>query len=305
VSLKATGEEKVSEKSKGKIIIYNEYEETEQRLLKNTRFESPNGLIYRIPTSVVVPGLKRDDKGNVVPGKLEVDVVADEVGENYNVSPTKFTVPGFKDLPQYESFYAVSETPIDGGFDGIRKVVSDSDRQEAESSLKTQLKDELIAQVKTKSNKETLVLANESMIVYEILGDKVDGNNVSISARGKINAVSFNFQEFSDAVAKTVITGFSEKEDVVIKNIEDLKISISKKDNENITNLEISGSIEFLWKNDAELLKSTIAGTDKDSIKDTVNAFPGITKISSEVKPFWKKTFPEDTSKIKIIDSKN
>lgn len=305
ISLKATGEEKVTEKSKGKITIYNEYEETEQRLLKDTRFESPGGLIYRIPTSVVVPGLKRDEKGNVVPGKLEVDILADKAGENYNIGAAKFTVPGFKDLPQYESFYAISTNSTEGGFDGVRKVISDSDRQEAESSLKNQLQEELIVDVKNKSNEQTVVLANESMILYEILGDKVDGNNVSISARGKINAMSFDLQEFSNFVAKSAVPMFSDNENVIIKNIDDLKISASKKDTDNIASLDVSGSIEFLWKNDSDTLKSTIAGTDKESLKETVDSFPGITKISSEVKPFWKKTFPEDTSKIKIIDSKN
>ncbi len=305
VSIKATGEEKVTEKAKGKITIYNEYEETEQRLLKNTRFESPNGLIYRIPSSVIVPGSKRDDKGNVVAGKLEVEIVADEVGEKYNIGASKFTVPGFKDLPQFESFYAKSEGDIAGGFDGIRKVISESDRQESETLLKNQLKEALLTEAKSKTTPENLVLADESMILYEILSDKVEGNNVSISAKGTIKATSFDYQNFSNTIAKSSITQFSEFENVVITNIDKLNISVSKQENDSTAKIELSGSIDFLWKNNEEELKRAIAGTDKNSIKDTVELFPGITKISSEVRPMWKKTFPEDVSKIEIIDSKN
>ncbi len=306
VSIKATGEEKVTEKAKGRITIYNEYEEEDQRLLKDTRFESPQGLIYRIPSSVVVPGLKRDEKGNVVPGKIEVEVVAGEVGEKYNVGASKFTVPGFKDLPQYSSFYAQSTNSIEGGFDGVRKVISDSDRQDAEKTIKNQLKEELINTAKSKTTAENLVLADESMIVYEILGDKVDGDNVSITARGKISAASFNFVEFSNSIAKSLIPTFSDTENVVIKNINDLNISLSKSPiEETKVNLDLAGSVEFVWKNNPTELAEILSGTDKTKINEKMEMFPGIEKISAEVSPFWKKTFPEDPSRIKIIDSKN
>lgn len=303
VSVKATGEEQVTEKAKGRITIFNEYEDKEQRLLKETRFESPNGLIYRIPSSVVVPALTRDDKGNVIPGKLEVEVVADQPGEKYNIGAGKFTVPGFKDLPQYDSFYAISENPMEGGFDGVRKVISDSDRSQAETNLKNQLKDELIRLAKEKTSSENLVLADESMIVYEVLGDKVDGNNVSVSARGTIKAASFNFNEFSNSIAKSAIQ-ISDNEDVLIQNIDKLNISISKIEG-NRANVDVSGSIEFLWQNDHEELKKFLAGTKKTNIEDVVKNFPGIEKISAEVMPFWSGNLPEETEKIKIIDSKN
>ncbi|MFA7193296.1 MAG: hypothetical protein WC087_00030 [Candidatus Paceibacterota bacterium] len=305
VSVQATGEETVQEKAKGRITIYNEYEEEEQRLLKNTRFESSGGLIYRIPESVVVPGSKRDSSGNVVAGTLEVEVVADEVGEKYNIGAGKFTVPGFDGLPQFDSFYAKSEKPIEGGFDGIRKVISESDRQEAENSLKTQLQTALITEAKAKTTEARLVLADDSMIVYEILADKVDGNNVSISARGTIKATAFDFQQFNNTIAKSVIPQFSELENVSIKNIDELNMMVSKQEGENVASLVVAGNVDFVWINDHEALKQIIAGTDKNSLKETVEMFPGITKISSEVRPIWKKTFPEDTSKIEIIDSKN
>lgn len=304
VSVKATGEEQVTQKATGRITIYNEYEEEEQRLLKETRFESPNGLIYRIPSSVVVPGLTRDASGNVVPGKLEVEVVADKAGEEYNIGASKFTVPGFKDLPQYDSFYAVSENPIEGGFDGVRKVISDSDREQAENTLKTQLKDDLIKMAQSKTTPDSLVLANESMILYEILGDKVDGNNVSVTARGTIKAVSFNSEEFSNSIAKSLFP-VSDNENVSISNIPDLDITVTRTEENNRATVDVSGNMDFLWKNDIELLKEKLAGTEKDTIDETVQMFPGIDKISAEIMPFWSSTIPEDVSKIKIIDSKN
>jgi len=303
VSVKATGEEQVTEKAKGKITIYNEFEEKEQRLLKNTRFEAPGELIYRIPNSVVVPAMTKDATGKSIPGKLEVEVVADVAGEKYNIGPTKFTVPGFKGLPQYNSFYAVSEKSLYGGFDGIRKVISDSDRKEAENSLKTQVKDELIRLAREKTSSDNVVLANDSMITYEILGDKVDGGNVSVSARGTIKAASFNLKEFSNSIARSLIQ-ISDSEQLIIKNIADLNVSISNIEDNRAT-VDISGSIHFFWQNDLDALKESIKGVNKNELDKVINNFPGIVRISAEVMPFWSKKIPSDVSKIKVIDSKN
>lgn len=304
LSIKATGEEKVTQKAKGKITIFNEYEEADQRLLKDTRFESSNGLIFRIPSSVVVPGLKRDDKGNVVPGKLEVEVVADQAGDKYNISAGKFTVPGFKDLPQYNSFYAVSNSSMTGGFDGIRKVISETDREQAESALKTQLKDQLIQDAKAKSNEETIVIADESMIVYEILEDKVNGDQVLVSAKGTIKAPSFDVKVFGNSIASAVIPNFTANENVVINNLDKIKILLTPSETEtNKMNVELSGSVDFVWKNNYELLKQSLAGTKKAEIQNVVDLYPGITRVTSiEVRPIWSGSFPEDISKIEIID---
>jgi hypothetical protein len=81
----------VESKASGKIVIYNNFDSEPQRLIKNTRFESAAGKIYRVNQSVVVPG-----KNGTTPGSIEVTVYADEVGSSYNAAPTDFTIPGFK-----------------------------------------------------------------------------------------------------------------------------------------------------------------------------------------------------------------
>ena len=55
-NLKKSGEPKAKLKSSGKIIVYNNFSSEPQRLIIRTRFESPEGLVYRIPESIVVPG---------------------------------------------------------------------------------------------------------------------------------------------------------------------------------------------------------------------------------------------------------
>ncbi len=55
----ANGVEKAEDRASGTITVFNAYSDKTQRLIKNTRFEAPNGLVYRIPASIEVPGKKR------------------------------------------------------------------------------------------------------------------------------------------------------------------------------------------------------------------------------------------------------
>jgi hypothetical protein len=106
--LPATDEKAVELKASGKIVIYNNFSSEPQRLIVRTRFESPEGLIYRIPESVVVPG-KSVKNGVETPGSIEVEVFADEPGEKYNIKKSDFTIPGFKnDANRYKNFHKIT-----------------------------------------------------------------------------------------------------------------------------------------------------------------------------------------------------
>ena len=108
----ATGREEIEEKASGRIVIFNDFNTSSQRLIKNTRFETSEGLIYRINKSVVVPGQKTED-GEKVPGSVEVTVYADEAGEGFNIGLMDFTIPGFKGSPRFAKFYARSKNTYD------------------------------------------------------------------------------------------------------------------------------------------------------------------------------------------------
>ena len=85
--VEATAEKEVSQKASGKIIIYNNYSTVSQRLINNTRFEANSGKIYRINSSIVVPGYKKVD------GKIkELRTLVEEVnaqGKGFSINQKK------------------------------------------------------------------------------------------------------------------------------------------------------------------------------------------------------------------------
>jgi hypothetical protein len=104
----------LNQKAKGKVTIYNEYGKEPQQLVATTRISTSDGKIFRIIKGVTVPGTK-EESGQLKPGSVEVDVIADQAGESYNINPSEFKIPGFKDSPKYDKFYAKSTVSMSGG----------------------------------------------------------------------------------------------------------------------------------------------------------------------------------------------
>lgn len=97
-------------KARGKVMIYNEYSSSHQTLVATTRLLSESGKIFRLVDDAIVPGFKKTNNG-IEAGTIQVDVIADGLGEEYIIGPSKFFIPGFKSINEekYSKIYAKSE----------------------------------------------------------------------------------------------------------------------------------------------------------------------------------------------------
>ena len=67
------------QKAHGIITIYNEFSASPQALVATTRFETTDGKVFRLVKGVSVPGYSNSG-GQINPGAIEADVVADAAG---------------------------------------------------------------------------------------------------------------------------------------------------------------------------------------------------------------------------------
>ena len=109
----ATGISSGGQYASGKITVYNNYSNAPQKLIANTRFQTSDGKVYRIKGAISVPGM----------GVLEATVYADQAGEEYNIGPADFTLPGLKGGPRFEKVFAKSKSAMFGGSSGNSRIV--------------------------------------------------------------------------------------------------------------------------------------------------------------------------------------
>ncbi|OGZ19150.1 MAG: hypothetical protein A2494_01275 [Candidatus Lloydbacteria bacterium RIFOXYC12_FULL_46_25] len=302
----ATGTKTVTEKASGQIIIFNQ-QTTAQRLIRNTRFESPKGKIYRINESINIPKATTKN-GQVTPGSVTVTVYADEAGPDYNTEPTDFTVPGLKGTPQFDKVYARSKGAITGGASGTLKTVSDQDLKQAADELRIALETKL--RMKARADLAPTQIGYDNGLVIELQdailsSEKASGEDKAlVSLEGTIYLVAFDRVELSKAIEKALIptpTG----ETVAIKNIDALSFAMPTHKGEDLWKDEkitfsLKGTPELTWTVSEDIIIADLLGQAKEDFNEILAKYPTVESAKATSRPFWKSKFPEDPTKITI-----
>lgn len=154
--------------AKGKITIINT-SKNEWPLKDGTRFQTEDGLVFRLKEGVFVPGQRTGGDDKEIPGTLVVSVEADPfdiyeqpIGDRGNIQPTKFFLPGLSAYNQ-KIIWGESTEPMSGGITSYKKIIGESDIIAA----KKQIEDNLIILAKEDLQKhiEEINEANQSHLV--------------------------------------------------------------------------------------------------------------------------------------------
>lgn len=190
----ATGRSSVSEKSRGTITIYNAYSSAPQTLVKTTRFETPDGKIFRLENQIIVPGAKITN-GKIEPASIKGSVIADKPGPEYNLGAiSKLTIPGLKGSPKFAGFYGALEDGTSGGSSGDRSVPTDDDIAKAKNRVNELLTSAFKATFLSAIPKDLKVLdgATSFEVTKLTINRTTDAqNNFSIIAVGSFKAIVF------------------------------------------------------------------------------------------------------------------
>ena len=308
--VKATGEEEVSERSTGSIFIYNEFSQSSQRLIKNTRFESPEGLIYRIDESVEIPGYTEDEDGSIVPGVITAEVFADGTGEQYNISPTRFVVPGLEGSEQYDSIYAESTDSFNGGFEGKRFIIDEAELQTAKQALHLELRDALLARLENEKPAGFVVYQEAVTFAFDTLPATEYGSNLAtIKERARLQVPIFEDKEFATFLAENTVAGY-EGAPVTVDDPYSLEFSYpspttTTSDISELTQIpfNLTGSSRVIWDFDEEQLSQDLVGLSKTALPSVLSGYPAIERAEAVVRPFWRQSFPADASEVEVVVS--
>ncbi|MCX6712155.1 MAG: hypothetical protein NT041_00500 [Candidatus Vogelbacteria bacterium] len=307
LSVTTTGKETVQDKAKGQIIIYNNYSAESQNIIATTRFQTSAGLIFRTPTAVKIPGLTKDAKGQVVPGQIQITVIADKAGANYNVAPSDFSIPGFKGTPKATKIYARSKVAMSDGFIGERGKVSEVDRAKAQTELKKILTTKITQKLKPQIP-DDYILFNDAIVMNFTESVLPIGNSpdkatfkMAVNATG----ILLNKEELSKYLAAQQVPDYQD-ELVTITNWPELKFTLQNKDNFNIGNLEkigfkLEGNGHLVWSFDEKTLKNKLRLATSNNYKEIFDKnFPTVQMATVVFSPPWIRTVPADESKIKV-----
>ena len=291
---------KVEAKSSGRAIIYNNYDKLPQKLIKNTRFESSKGKIYRINQSVEVPGKK-----GTTPGSIEVTLYADSNGAEYNTEQASFTIPGFKGTPRETLFYAKSQGSISGGSSGTMSLVSLSDLNAAKDALAVELGKEIQTQVMKIQKDGYIPLYTAVEVTYQDNEDAVlKGITAVYTVTATGNLMLAQASKLAEAVAKTT----SDYDNAPVRLAYTDTLTYVRKPGDHVSGTTtipvlVEGKPRVIWESNIDAIKQMVLTKKRDEFKPLMKTIYSIESAEINFSPLWLSTFPSETSKIIVTES--
>jgi len=302
----------------GHITIINK-ENRVWKLVPQTRFQTPDGIVFRITETAEVPAASGD-----TPGKLEVFVSADPVdaygavvGERGNIGPSKFVLPGLSKDSQ-SKLYAESDTEMTGGVTDFISFISKEDIDAAEIRLKEELTQEAIeklsAAVEEKSDLAghdvTYSLLNgENAVKLSEINIELDENlenrqtdrfdiNGTITAKG----VYYDHDAMLQILKDELMLKKSPQKELLRINEESTSYRIFEWD-DNTGKIKLTANIKGIeqYEIDPEKengkalldkMKQHIVGMEIEEAKQFIQNRKEINKVEIESWPAWSPTIP-------------
>lgn len=301
VTLPKNSLKKTSRRAEGDITIFNNFNDNSQKLIKGTRFATSDGKIYRIQDSVTVPG---KSSGNA--GTVKAHVVADSEGEDYNIGPSRFTIPGFKGSAKYIAFYAESNKSMTGGSSGKTADVSDLDMEQGKATVREKL---------------------QSSISIKLSQATPDGFAYSKDATffsfGSMNLIDSDNTTATYEAAATGTTLYVKRDELVrriverTQNVDTSSASVEIKDSSNFTvslvdpgdlvdpqkpvRLLVTGTAPVVYKPNKEKIIDFVIGKNRSEFAEITKKVQFVEGAKSVLRPFWSSTFPNDRDKINVV----
>lgn len=302
VNATTTGTEYREAAASGDITVYNDYTTESIQLVANTRFQTSDGLIYRVREPVTVPG--QSSAGD--PGTVTVTVYADQPGREYNVSNARFSIPGFAGTEFETDVYAQSAGSISGGIANEVPIVSTSTQQALESDVGDQLRSQLTSAV-MQDIPDGFILYDEAVFFSSSLGtaDATTSEDTLLTVEGELDAVVFDARQLSSFLATNYSDDISSQSDVRIQDLENFEFSINNRDSFTPSEgasfeFSLQGDSQIVWQYDERALVRDLRGLQKDRLNEVLVNYESIQRAEVVTRPFWKQNLPDDAAEIGI-----
>ncbi len=301
----------ISTKAAGSITLYNASGNAAQRLVAGTRLTTDSGKVYRLTSSVVIPAPQYSStKSSIVPGSISASIVADQPGEEYNISSSgsisDFKVAAFKATAKYETVYGRIKSEITGGFVGTKKIVNPTVLASTTAVLQSQLTGSLLNQAQAAVPEGYLMYDGgytssftQPTISYS------DTTSARVAIQGTINALIFKKSDLVSRLAGNGTVSSFGSFGYDAPGLEDLSFKIvGIKSATSTLTAKIQGSIQLIARVPVEDIQKKVAGASLPDIQTILKQFdPVIQSVSAEIMPPWSK-IPLDLSRISVVVQK-
>ncbi|MFH1430366.1 MAG: hypothetical protein ABIG71_02465 [Candidatus Uhrbacteria bacterium] len=278
-------------RAEGTVTLVNDRSEA-QTLVATTRLLSPDGILFRLRHQEVIPAS----------GKLEaVDVYADQIGDQGNIQPTKFSIPGLSSWMQ-QHVWAESSAVMAGGrgspddaapgtaivtqeaIDALKVSVIAIAEQDARNRANASAeRGEEVRVIGILTDAKTDAVAGQSRASISV--DAVATAQVLLTSRGALLERVRTMLEEAAGVQGRVLRGVNEAALRMRVVAEDPRVPQATLSVHAEGEARIAPSF-------ASLDARRIIGFSSEDVQTYLQSIPGVESVDVQLWPFWVTTVP-------------
>lgn len=272
-------------KAGGSVTLRNDTDRP-QPLVATTRLLTPDGKLFRLQTAVRVPAR----------GTVSAPVAADAEGEEFEVGPTRFTIPGLSPTLQ-QSIYATSDAPMVRGASDER-VITEQDLEAARVTLKERAVAAAIEAVRVQApqyvfnDQDILVTVGAEQSSAKV-GDKA--RSFSLSLDVSTLAVAFDKAELLrriETATQGVVVSSPDQVTYALVNYDPIARSV-------ILAGQARGE-SAISASSSIFHPANFVGMSVDQIQKSLANYDGVEEVNVSFSPYWIQSAPKAPGRIEI-----
>lgn len=296
----ATGKKEAGTKAKGQVTLYNAWDGNPITLAAGTTLtDQVSGKLFVLPNKAVIPGgslTLANGKAITNPGKVTVELVANEPGDSYNVKAGKLTIGGIPSDRQ-ASIYGETANNITGGSSKQITVLTQADITTATETLQTELLAEALPQLRAKLESPEFKILDDSVQVKlqpavsnpEKLETETEHFDLKLEA--DYQAIAFNEASLKEAVLDQVTSTAPEGKTVLFDDTDTLNINYDTRTDDKLV-LKAEVKTKLGQRVDLEAIATQLPGQSLDAIKESLLSKPEIVDVTLDQFPLgWWQDF--------------
>lgn len=287
-----TGTQSGQSRASATITIVNETSSSQQ-LVEKTRFLSDSGKQFRLSKTVNVPAK----------GEVKGEIIADGVGESYNIKAGKLTIPGLEDNSvKFKGIYGNLERDINNGALEDSSIVTEEDITKARLDLQKQLSEVINKQISERKDTQSLVVESKlTDITYTGLpsvGDK--SRSFTVKATTSTDGVFYQEDDLnrlmkslietqvldSKSLNESIEITFDKPEQFSTKEAVKTRVYVKYSLNQNINSQEIANVLRL---------------KPLPQAKEYMKSIDGVSNVDIQLNPSFMPILPVINSRIRII----
>jgi hypothetical protein len=285
-SFQPAGGEAKTGKAGGPVVIHNETAR-DQPLVATTRLLTPDGKLFRIQSTVRVPA----------GGTVTVLAAADQEGAEYEIGPTRFTIPGLNSSLQSVIYATSSSQMVRGATE--QKTVTAADLDAAKLTLQKKLLDKIKSDLGKQVGLSDLQDHNFIIVTTETQTSTKAGQRLAsfdMTINMKVVAVNFDRTEVLQRIQETSGGIAIESFDRVQASLDNYnaaaKTAVLTGTGTGKTSISSSSSI---------FDPANFVGMEPTEVENFLRNYDGVEGVKVTLSPYWINRLPKIPARIQVI----